>query len=458
MPADLRRARFAGSLLFLLFGMALGVWTARVPAVKDAAALTDGTLSVALLGLAAGAITGQQLAGRLVDRFGPLRVAAPTAVAEGVLLLPTALAPALASLTAALFVFGVNHGVLNIAMNAGALRTQQAYGRPIISSYHAVYSIGGFAGAALGGLCAHLTWSARATFLLTAALTLALAAWSLIWLRRAPLPTAPPTTASDRPAETPTDASPASSTPPAPGPIDRPASAQPDGPAPDGGSAPAGVAVTGGGAASGGPAAPLAGRPGGPAERGRGGALHGVWLLGVLAFSALVGEGAAADWSAVYLRDTLGGTAGFAAAGYAAFAVAMTAARLVGDRLTALLGPVRLVRASALLAAAGLGGALLLQHPVAGVAGFACLGAGLACIAPQVFSTASARNPANPGKALARVVSMGYAGFLAGPVLIGAATEAVPLSAALAVPVLLALFVALSAGALRPTKTGPAAV
>ncbi|MET7400388.1 MFS transporter [Dactylosporangium sp. NPDC005572] len=541
MPADLRRARFAGSLLFLLFGMALGVWTARVPAVKDAAALTDGTLSIALLGLAAGAITGQQLAGRLVDRFGPLRVAAPTALAEGVLLLPTAYAPALVSLTVALFVFGVNHGVLNIAMNAGALRTQQAYGRPIISSYHAVYSIGGFAGAALGGLCAHLTWSARATFLLTAALTLALASWSLTWLRRAPLPTPPPTTTTARPAEAPADMSPtdapadaptsaptsapthasrASSTPAAPDPSDGPASAaadrsapaddstpaiaSPDGFAPARGSAPASAAVSSGGAGSaaasgggatgaatsdggagsaaasgngaastatgggggsaaasadgdgGGSGAALVGGAGRLSGRGRGGVLHGVWLLGVLAFSALVGEGAAADWSAVYLRDTLGGTAGFAAAGYAAFAVAMTGARLVGDRLTALLGPVRLVRASALVAAAGLGVALLLEHPFAGVAGFACLGAGLACIAPQVFSAATARNPANPGKALARVVSMGYAGFLAGPVLIGAATAVVPLSAALAVPVVLALFVAVSAGALRPADAEPA--
>lgn len=56
-------------------------------------------------------------------------------------------------------------------------------------------------------------------------------------------------------------------------------------------------------------------------------------VLSALAFCALVGEGAAVDWSAVYLRDNLGGTAGFAAAGYATFAIAMTAGRLVGDPL-----------------------------------------------------------------------------------------------------------------------------
>jgi len=58
-----------------------------------------------------------------------------------------------------------------------------------------------------------------------------------------------------------------------------------------------------------------------------------VVALGVLGICALVGEGAAGDWSAVYLRDNLGTSAGFAALGFAAFSVTMTAGRLVGDRL-----------------------------------------------------------------------------------------------------------------------------
>jgi predicted MFS family arabinose efflux permease len=382
MPPQLRRARIAGCLLFLLFGAALGAWTARVPAVKHGLGLDDWRLGFALLGLAAGAIAGQQVAGRLVDRFGSGRVAAPTALAEGALLLPAAYAPSLALLTVALLVFGVNHGVLNVAMNANALAVQRVYGRPIISSFHAVYSIGGFAGAALGGLCAYAGWGVRGTFLLVCVITTALAAWALRWL------------------------------------------------APD-------------------PPTPVPG--GGDAPRGR---LDGVLVLGALAFCALVGEGAAADWSAVYLRDSLGGSAGFAAAGYAAFAIAMTAGRLVGDRLTARFGPVRLVGAGGLLAAAGLGAALLAEHRYAGVAGFACLGAGLSCVAPQVFSAATARNPAQPARALAVAVSMGYAGFLAGPVLIGAATRAVPLPVALAIPAALALLVAASAPAVRVPAAG----
>jgi MFS family permease len=179
------------------------------------------------------------------------------------------------------------------------------------------------------------------------------------------------------------------------------------------------------------------------------GAKPGDVFLGVLAFSALVGEGAAADWSAVYLRDSLNSSAGFAAAAYAAFAIMMTLGRLVGDRLAARFGPVRLVRASALVAGAGLGVALLVNHPAAGVAGFGLLGAGLSGIAPQVFSAAGNRDPAYAGRALARVASIGYAGFLTGPVVIGAAATLFGLPAALAIPVLLCGFVAVTANALR---------
>ncbi|WP_199752585.1 MFS transporter [Actinoplanes sp. ATCC 53533] len=180
--------------------------------------------------------------------------------------------------------------------------------------------------------------------------------------------------------------------------------------------------------------------------------VSGVLLLGTLALCALVGEGAAADWSTVYLRDNLLSTEGFAAAAFAAFFIAMTAGRLTGDRLAARFGAVRLVRGCGLLAAGGLGTALLVSHPVAGVIGFGCLGAGLSCVAPQVFSAAGHRNPGRPAQAIARVASIGWLGFFAGPVLIGGAAEAVGLPAALVIPVLLALLVAVAAGALRPVR------
>ena len=385
MPITLRDNRIAAALLFLLYGTLIGTWTARIPAVKAQLGLSDGRLSIALVGLALGALTGMQLSGRLVDRYGSRRVMLPAALVDGCFLLPVALAPSLPTLTMALFAFGVVHGVLNIAMNARGVEIERAAERPIMSSFHAVYSIGGFLGAVLGGLAAAAGAGPLGTFAIVALLGAVLAWWSRRWSGAVP--------------------------------------------------APAGSAATG------------------AAETGTGQArLSGVLMLGALALCALVGEGAAADWSTVYLRDSLLSTEGFAAAAFAAFFIAMTAGRLTGDRLAARFGAVRLVRGCGLLAAAGLGSALLVSHPVAGVIGFGCLGAGLSCVAPQVFSAAGHRNPGRPAQAIARVASIGWLGFFAGPVLIGGAAEAVGLPVALVIPVLLALLVALAAGALRPAR------
>ncbi|MEV0458594.1 MFS transporter [Catellatospora methionotrophica] len=378
-----RRARLAVCLLFGLYGVILGTWTTRIPAIKQDLSLTDGALSLGLLAFAAGAIIGMQAAGRLVDRYGTYRLLLPVALADGLLLVSPALAPNLIVLAGCLLAFGITHGLLNITMNTAAVEVQRAWQAPIMSSFHAVYSVGGFLGAAVGGLCAYAGLSAAATFLTVAAVVAVIAPVAARW-RLAP-------------------------------------SAVP-------------VAETG---------------------AGRGG-LPGVTFLGVLVFCCLVGEGAAADWSSVYLHDSLGSTPGFAAAAYAAFSIMMMAGRMVGDRLTATLGPVRLVRYSGVLAALGLGTALLIGHPVAGVAGFGLLGAGLACIAPQVFSTAGSQDPARAGQAIARVASLGFLGFVVGPLAIGALAELVGLPAALTIPAVLALFVAAAATSLRPRAAHPA--
>jgi fucose permease len=108
-------------------------------------------------------------------------------------------------------------------------------------------------------------------------------------------------------------------------------------------------------------------------------------VLGVLGICGMVGEGAAGDWSAVYLTDNLGASAGFAALGFAAFSVTMTAGRAIGDGLIHRFGTVRVVRCCGLLAAAGPAAALGTGSPGAAVGGFAVFGAGLSVVVPQVF-------------------------------------------------------------------------
>ncbi|MGC9669651.1 MFS transporter [Planosporangium sp. 12N6] len=387
--ARLLRARVATSVAFLLFGTALGAWTSRVPAVKERLGLSDGRLSFALLAFAAGCIVGMSVLGRLSDRFGSDRVMVPTALGEGVLLVPAAFAPNLAALCLALFVFGTVHGTLNIAMNANATEVQRVWGAPIMSSFHAAYSIGGFLGAIVGGMFARAGLGAGPTFIGVGAAVVVLALWVTWW--RLPASAAPP----------------------------------------------------------GEPAATADGDDDGRSMRS-----FALVFLGVLAMFALVGEGAAADWSAVYLRDNLHSSAGFAAYAYAAFSIAMTAGRLCGDWLTRRLGPVPLMRVSGVLAAVGLGTALLVAEPIAGVIGFGFLGGGMACAAPQIYSAAGNRDPARAGRALSLVVTIAYLGFVLGPILIGAASTVVGLPAALGIPVVLALVMSASAGVLRPRPAG----
>jgi len=167
-----------------------------------------------------------------------------------------------------------------------------------------------------------------------------------------------------------------------------------------------------------------------------------LWVLGAAAFCCLFAEGAAADWSAVYVTDALGAAAATGAVAFAAFSLTMTAGRLAGDGLTVRHGPVALVRAGALLGGAGVLAALLAGAPAAAVAGFACLGAGLAMIVPSVFRAAAAVPGVAPGPALATVSTVGYTGFLAGPPVIGALAELASLPAALGLVVLAAAVLA----------------
>ena len=114
-----------------------------------------------------------------------------------------------------------------------------------------------------------------------------------------------------------------------------------------------------------------------------------IWVLGLVALCGQVGEGSAGDWSAVYLHVNLGTSAGVAAAALGAFSVTMAAGRVAGDRLAARFGPVRLIRASGLVAGLGLAAGLLIGTPAAAIAGFALLGLGLAGIFPQIVSAAA---------------------------------------------------------------------
>jgi fucose permease len=145
--------------------------------------------------------------------------------------------------------------------------------------------------------------------------------------------------------------------------------------------------------------------------------------LGALASCVMAGEGAMADWSAVYLRSSVGTSESLAAAGYAMFSVAMALGRYFGDYLTARFDPVKLFRVGGAMSAGGLSLALVFDDTATTLAGFALVGAGFATLVPIVFSAAGNTRAVVPGVAIASVSTVGYLGFLIGPPIIGFAAE-----------------------------------
>jgi predicted MFS family arabinose efflux permease len=166
--------------------------------------------------------------------------------------------------------------------------------------------------------------------------------------------------------------------------------------------------------------------------------------LGAIAFCALLAEGAVFDWSGIFMRREAGSGFGLAPAGLAAFNLAMGFGRLTADGVAERIGSVRLGGAGALIAAAGLGTALLLAAPAGAIAGFAVMGAGLAAVFPLALRAAG-YDPAISGPAVAAVSSVGYTGLLTGPPVIGLLAEGLGLTGALAcVCALLAIAAALA--------------
>ncbi|HLK26879.1 MAG TPA: MFS transporter [Caulobacteraceae bacterium] len=174
-----------------------------------------------------------------------------------------------------------------------------------------------------------------------------------------------------------------------------------------------------------------------------------VWFLGALAFILFLVEGSVADWSAVFLTSVRGMPRAYAGLGFAAFAGAMTSGRLTGDLFVHRLGGWRVVLLGTLCAAAGFAVANLAPGWPAALAGYALVGIGCSNAVPVLY-TATGRQTAMPeSQAVSAMSTMGYAGMLAGPALIGLVARAAGLPWAFTLVILMLLGVAAAAPRLR---------
>jgi MFS family permease len=376
----LRAARIAVAYIFFANGAIGGNWVTRIPALMDHLGLSVTALAFAFFASPLAAIMAMPLVGPLVTRFGSRRTTRIAFCCWCLSILPIAFAPNLIVLSVVMFVLGAVSAVMDVAMNSHGLVLERRYGRPILSSFHAWYSIGGLVGSGTG----------------------ALAAWAMLDLRVHI-------------------------------------------------SLVVGIALVGGLLLS-----PFLLRGGDDVAQERQPFFvkppRQLIALGTVAFISFLAEGAAGDWSAVYIHKPLRSSQAVAALGYFAFSLMMVVGRLSGDRLTTRYGPVALIRTGGFLAAGSLTAALLIGRPVVAIICFAGMGTGLAAVVPTVFRAAGSRPDVPPGIGIASVSLIGYFGFLVGPPLIGSTAKLVGLPAALGIVALAMATIGPLAASAAPSK------
>ena len=351
-PPSFRRSQVAIAALFCFLGFQYGTWVSRVPALKTHLGLSTTEVGLLLLAPGLGATVSFPLVARLMKQLGSRRLCTVSAVAMLIVLGALSVAPNFWVAVVVLFLDGISIACLNVAMNAQGAALEAKYERNTMARLHAVFSGGTFAAALLASGVTAITGKLPVHFAVAGVLLLALLAAS--WTG---------TLTDDAPAEE---------------------------------------------------------SAGAPAEAGRTTrrwaipSLIVLWLCVAMVFGELT-EGAMNDWSALYLRDVAHAATELTPLGIATVSAMMVLARLFADRWRERWGDKRVVLAGTALAAAGLAGALLLGGWVPALAGFACVGLGMAAVTPCLYVAAAKQG----STALALVASAGTGGLLIGPPIIG---------------------------------------
>lgn len=362
--------RIAVSSLFLLNGFVFSSWASRIPYFQEHFHLNNGQLGSLLLCLPIGSLLVLPLAGWLSTRFGSRLTAILGAAVYCFCLIWIGFAPAIFWLGAALVTMGASGNILNIAENTQGILVEGLYGKPILSSFHGMFSLGGMLGAAFTGLLIALHVSIVSNFLGVGLACLLIPVIITRYLFT-----------SDFGAAT-----------------DQPLFVMPD---------------------------------------------SALLKLGVIALCVMMGEGAMADWSSVYVRQYIPNRIALATAGYTAFSLAMAIGRFTGDWVSSRLGTAKILYLSGILAAAGMMLALLFPVIWVVIAGFAMVGAGFSIVVPLVYSSAGKSKTMPASMALAAVTTVGFLGFLVGPPLIGFTAQLISLRGALLIVLVLAAVISL---------------
>lgn len=398
---ELTAWRNAVFVIFILSGLALATWVARIPGIRDDLGLGKDPAAVGLLilGMSVGAILGLTVASPLLVRFGPHRgmVAGLGIVAVGVLLIGTGatLFHSIPSVAIGLILLGFGNGMVDVMMNVEATAVEREIGKTLLPLMHACFSLGTVLGAGIGAAAAALGIPVVWHLVGIAVVVVAIAVVAVRFIPRE--------------AELGDDAGPTEKIP--------------------------------------------------FGERMR--ATLAVWadwrliLIGVVMLGMAFGEGSANDWISLAVVDGHGQENSVGAVVFGFFVVAMTVGRVVGGPIVDRIGRVAAIRITAGMGAVGLVLFILSGPMWLVVIGTVLWGFGVSLGFPLGMS-AAADGAANPAARVSAVAIIGYLAFLAGPPLIGFLGQHFGILNALFLVLALLIASFLAAPAVRPASPASA--
>ena len=373
----------ATALLFFSAGTGLGGWVSTLPRLCRALPLSSAMLGVALPAIAVGSLFATVLTSRLVKRWGAARACIGIALFYMASILGPTLAGGFPILMLPLLAMGFGCGALDICLNTYASGLEQRAGRPLMSSFHAAQALGALAGLSLGGLIAGFGGSPQVGTLGPVTMmfvSLSVATGMLRYGGQFVPPAHTPETPSSVSDDAPAEALRASQMPQTP--QTQPISTSRHW-----------LALS-----------PTA------------------MLFGIALGLAAILQNGVADWSGVYCITVLHTTDAIAGSGFACLLAAMALSRLVGDWLVVKLGPMVVLRGSAVLVAVGYIVALEMPSLVGACLGFVIVGLGIGNLNPVIFGLLG-RSDGHPAKAISVAMGIGYIWAMTGPLLIGFLAE-----------------------------------
>lgn len=340
--------RLAVNFYFLINGFIYANWVSRLPRLQELYEMDNGTTGMVLLTYAIGALVAMPFSGWLIVKNGSEKMTIISAFLFCALVPFFAVMGTTLLLATILFVGGMFTGVMDISMNAQAVLVEAQYKKPIMSSFHAVFSGGMMIGAGVGALFTKWETPIFQHFLIITIIAVGFAIWSMFNLVK------------DAPTRT--------------------------------------ESADGGGFQM-------------PSKA--------LWGIGVIALCCMLGEGAMADWSTIYMKEIALASPAFAPIGLGAFSSAMMIGRIFGDRARIEFGDGKLLIFNSLVAMSGVVLLITFPSPIMVIIGLFLIGLGLSVIIPIAFSTAGAMEGLAPGVGISMVSTIGYSGFLLGPPIIG---------------------------------------